>query len=90
VIGRSGHDRTRRRGQPGGLKAAAEAQANHDRLEADAGYLLRHILDCRSHYVSTRVKALMRRYRETLRADLRPLPHGGIATLEPCGTGWPE
>ena len=36
------------------------------------------------------IGALMRRYRETLRADLRALPDGGIATLEPCGSGWPE
>jgi hypothetical protein len=32
----------------------------------------------------------MRRYRETLRSDVRALPDGGIAALEPCGTGWPE
>lgn len=69
---------------------AAALREDNGRLAADAGYLLRHILDCRGHYVSTRVKALMRRYRETLRADLRVLPDGGTATLEPCGTGWPE
>jgi hypothetical protein len=69
---------------------AAALREDNGRLAADAGYLLRHILDCRRHYVSTRIRALLRRYLETLRADLRALPDGGIATLEPCGTGWPE
>ena len=58
---------------------------DNGRLAADASYL-----DCRGHYVSTRISALMRRYREALRADLRPLPDGSIATVEPCGTGWPQ
>jgi hypothetical protein len=72
-----------------GRDETARLRADNDRLIADSGYLLRHILDCRRHYISTRVEALMRRYREALRSDMRPLPDGGFATVEPCGTGWP-
>jgi hypothetical protein len=32
----------------------------------------------------------MRRDREALSADVRVLPDGGTAMLEPCGTGWPR
>jgi hypothetical protein len=75
------------------LKAAREEAArlreDNDRLADDAGYLLRHILDCRGHYVGTRIKALMRRYHETLRTDVMSLPDGRVATLTPTGTGWP-
>jgi hypothetical protein len=80
-------------GQEAKLRTAraetAKLRADNDQLAADAGYLLRHILDCRAHYISTRIKTLTRRYRENLRTDIRPLPDGGIATVEPCGTGWP-
>jgi hypothetical protein len=69
---------------------AARLRADNDRLADDAGYLLRHILDCFRHYISTRVKALTRRYREELRSEIQPLPGGGHATVQPCGTGWPS
>jgi hypothetical protein len=68
---------------------AALLRADNDRLAADAGYLLRHILDCSRHYMSTRVKALMRRYGEQVRADVIAIPGGGVATVIPSGTGWP-
>jgi hypothetical protein len=65
-------------------------QADHDKLKSDAGYLLRHILDCRKHYTTDRIRSLIRRYGETLRADLRTVADGGISTVTPCGTGWPD
>jgi hypothetical protein len=67
-----------------------ELRGDHDRLAGDAGYLLRHILDCRRHGITSRIRTLMRRYSETLRTDLKPLPGGGVAAVRPCGTGWPD
>jgi hypothetical protein len=66
-----------------------ELQNEHQQLSADAGYLLRHILDCRRHYVSKRIEILTRRYKEQLRTDVMALPGGEIVTVTPSGTGWP-
>jgi hypothetical protein len=38
---------------------APSSRPDNDRLAADAGYLLRYILDCRNHHVSTRIDALI-------------------------------
>ena len=65
-------------------------QAEHDQLSADTGYLLRHILDCRQHYVTTRIGKLMQRYGEDLRSDIVPLPGGEMPTVAASGTGWPS
>jgi hypothetical protein len=51
--------------------------------------LLRRILDCRRHYISTRIRSLMCRYREELRADIKLTPDGEVVTVQPSGTGWP-